>query len=951
MVRKGLFLLAGTALGLAASQGQAEAPSLADGDWPFYAGDEGGTRFSPLTEIDTTNVDRLEQAWSVRLRPEGGGALLGGTVPLVIDEVMYIPVGNAVLALDAATGEEIWRHEVSEGLARRSVSYWGGDGSLGPRLYYSTGNMLHAISVATGEFDPSFGDGGHVAIEGTPYNYPPSIFKNVMVIGANTAEDPRGESGNTRAYDARSGKKLWEFNTVPRPGEVGHETWLDDGWKDRSGTNMWVWYTTYDPVTNLLYHTLGSPSPNYYGGDRPGDNLFGNSVVALDLDTGEYRWHFQAIHHELWDWDLPAPPVLFEVEKDGKAIPALAETGKNGLMYILNRVTGEPIHGVNEQFVAAANVPGEWYSPTQPIPVKPRPLSNMYWDPSDVVTADITSEEHAQACRDLIDSYGGTFFNSGPFTPFFLHEPGDPPRASINRPHNGGVVWGGSAADPDRGIVYVNTSEGGSIGWIEKRDPEGDYGRGTGTSNQLYDRGSLTGPGAYSGFMAPFRVEDGRSVNLPCFKPPWGRLYAVDANSGDVLWESLLGTTEQLPEGKRETGANNSSGGPMATAGGLVFIGATSDRYFRAFDAATGKVLWQQKLDYAAQTIPMSYSAGGKQYVAVVASAATAPIRGPDGKPLNNEGVVVFALPEAQAVTTPEGALMQVNSELAYQPGELTEEQLMSSTRPLFRQESMNVFRRFPRETTEAMVKFYTEALALRSLNPIQLTATQQMILTGVGTGQIKLSAGQQGNRKYNLSGGWAGGTGIRFFALTYPDADIVRKRFRDAGFAEPEFVARGDGLHQALVTDPGGFDIVILIRRGAKDNSDDGVGVGIGVSDLEKSRAFYRDFVGLDELEAVPAPMLGTTLYPYRHKETTLMLYEAKGDAVDNGSAGIQYVISDAAFADAKAKRRKIAVETPLNKLGGFNLITVWLNDPDGVTNYFAQVGGTPRGGSTPAQ
>ncbi|HSG35381.1 MAG TPA: PQQ-binding-like beta-propeller repeat protein, partial [Sphingomonadaceae bacterium] len=524
------------------------------GDWPLYARDASGTRFAPMDDINRGNVASLEQAWSLALRPEGGGALLGGTVPIVIDGIMYVPTGTAVLALEGDSGEVIWRHEITGGLARRAVSYWPGDGEHSARIYYSTGSALHAISLATGEPDPGFGTGGSIAIEGTPYNYPPSIYKNVMVIGANTQEDPRGESGNTRAFDARTGAKLWEFNVVPRPGEVGHETWLDDGWKDRSGTNMWVWYTTYDPETNLLYHTLGSPSPNYYGGDRPGDNLFGNSIVALDLDSGEYRWHFQTIHHELWDWDLPAPPVLFDLTIDGKTVPALAETGKPGLMYILNRKTGEPIHGVNEHFVAAANVPGEWYSPTQPIPVKPKPLSNMYWDPSDVVTAEITNEEHAQACRDLLDSYGGTFFNSGPFTPFFLLDPKtDPPRASINRPHNGGVVWGGSAADPGRGIVYVNTSEGGSIGWIEERDPEGDYGRGTATSNQKYDRGSLIGPGAYSGFMASFEDEEGNSVTLPCFKPPWGRLYAVDANSGEIKWEKLLGLSEALGEDKQNT--------------------------------------------------------------------------------------------------------------------------------------------------------------------------------------------------------------------------------------------------------------------------------------------------------------------------------------------------------------------------------------------------------------
>jgi len=297
-------------------------------------------------------------------------------------------------------------------------------------------------------------------------------------------------------------------------------------------------------------------------------------------------------------------------------------------------------------------------------------------------------------------------------------------------------------------------------------------------------------------------------------------------------------------------------------------------------------------------------------------------------------------------ITTPEGAQMSVASDLAYEPGELTEAQLGSSTRDLFSQDSMNVFRRFPREKTEEMVKFYTGALALRSLSPIQLTSTQQMILTGVGTGQIKLSAGQGPGRKYDLEGGVGGGTGIRFFLLTYPDYRVVQQRFADAGFPVPEFVARGDGTRQAQVTDPGGFPIVIVTRPGLKDHSDEGVGVGINVSDLDRSRAFYREFVGLDELQAIPAPILGTTLYPYRHKETTLLLYHM-GDNThpDNGSAGIQYVVRDTPMVDAKAKHRGgIAVETPLNKLAGFDLVTVWLNDPDGVTNYFAQVGGARR-------
>ena len=314
---------------------------------------------------------------------------------------------------------------------------------------------------------------------------------------------------------------------------------------------------------------------------------------------------------------------------------------------------------------------------------------------------------------------------------------------------------------------------------------------------------------------------------------------------------------------------------------------------------------------------------------------------------LGGAALAVTGCANAQSTTvrTPEGAEMNVATDLAYKPGELTPEQLASSTRALFSQDSMNVFRRFPRDKTAEMVAFYTEALALRSLNPIQLTSTQQMILTGVGSGQIKLSAGQLGNRKYDLSGGATGGTGIRLFTLTYPDEATVKQRFAAAGLAEPQFVDQGDGTRAALLTDPGGFPVQVVIRPGAKDGSNDGVGIGIGVSNLEESRAFYREFVGLDELPPVEDRLLGVTKYPYRHKETTIFLYEAQGESADNGSAGIQYVVRDAPMVDAKAKSRGgIAVETPLNKLGGFDLVTVWLNDPDGVTNYFAQVGPNSR-------
>jgi len=629
---------------LGAASVQAETPP---GDWPLYARDNAGQRYVPLDQINAGNVGQLERAWTYRLRPDGGGLILAGTVPVVIGGTMYLPLGDAVVALEAHTGRELWRHAVVGGTPRRAVTYWPGNRRQHARLYYSTGTGLVALDARTGELARGFGTNGQMEFGGTPYGYPPSIVGDVLVIGALTPEISRGPSGNTRAYSAVTGEKLWEFQSIPGPGAAGHETWLDDGWQERPGANMWVWYTTADTEAGLLYMTLGSPGPNYWGGDRPGNNLFGNSLVAVDARTGEYRWHFQAIHHDLWDWDLPAPPVLIDVTRDGVRIPALALTGKNGLMYILDRRTGEPVHGVNEMLVARADVPGEYYPGTQPVPVRPQPLSRMHWTPEDVVSADDTNAAHAQACRDLLASYGGTFFNSGPFTPFFLHEAGDAPRASINLPHNGGSNWGGAAADP-RGFVYINTSESGSIGWIEARDPNGNYGRGTNGSSQPYDRGSLTGPGAYASFSAPFTGEDGRTATLPCIRPPWGRLIAVDGNSGEIAWAVPLGTTPEMGAAGAATGANNTFGGPMVTAGGLVFVGATADGIFRAFDAQNGALLWSQQLEYAANTIPISYrGSDGRQYVAVVAAGSGfgPPVMGPDG-PKNDESLIVWAIPE-----------------------------------------------------------------------------------------------------------------------------------------------------------------------------------------------------------------------------------------------------------------------------------------------------------------
>lgn len=360
-------------------------------------------------------------------------------------------------------------------------------------------------------------------------------------------------------------------------------------------------------------------------------NLFGNTLVAVDANTGKLKWYFQNVRHELWDYNLPPAPSLIDITKDGKKIPALVQVGKSGYMFILNRLTGKPVFGVEDRPVAQGDVPGEWYAPTQPFPVKPPPISRVSFTKDDLVTAADTTPEHAQACRELWEKSGG-LYNGGPFTPFLYHEDGNPSKASLVFPgFTGGANWGGTAVDPKLGYIFVNTHDAPAVGWMIKNPkytPDNKEG--------LVPYIRSAPPGLF-GFSAPVKDANGRTVGtLPCFRPPWGRLIAVNAATGDFAWDVPLGISEALPPEKQHTGANNSAGA-IATAGGLVFIGSTSDSRFRAFDSKTGKELWVTKLDHTATAIPMTYRGNhGKQYVAIVAASG-----GPD----RTRGLVVFAIP------------------------------------------------------------------------------------------------------------------------------------------------------------------------------------------------------------------------------------------------------------------------------------------------------------------
>jgi quinoprotein glucose dehydrogenase len=478
------------------------------------------------------------------------------------------------------------------------------------RVLFTAGSRLVAVDAASGARSPGFGENGEVDL-GVPYNSVPLVVEDVVVVGANTPPGAIGGIGNARAYDARTGAKLWEFSSVPQPGTVGHDTWAGDSWRGRLGANAWPFYFTVDTELGLVYLPLASPIPGAYGGDRGGDNLFGNSVVAVDVRTGAYRWHFQTIHHDLWDADPPAPPVLFDVEIVGRTVHALGVTTKSGYLYILNRETGSPLHGVMERPVPASDVPGELASPTQPIPVMPPPVARVSYAPSDLVTADDTSPEHAAACAALVASVG-EIVNEGPFTPWVYRRAGAAPRTTLLFPGLvGGPNWGGVAYDPASGHLFVFSQDVGSFGWMQD-DPDG--------TPQPYQR---SGPRP-----ANFDVAMG-DQRWPCQKPPWGRLVAVDPASGRVVWERPIGVTEGLPPERQNTGRPGRAGA-IVTGGGLLFIAATDDARIRALEAATGRELWTDRLDSPGNANPMTYlGTDGRQYVVVTATDAVLAYRLP----------------------------------------------------------------------------------------------------------------------------------------------------------------------------------------------------------------------------------------------------------------------------------------------------------------------------------
>ena len=610
-------------------------------DWTAYGQDPGNMRHSPLQQITPGNVADLAPAWTFHMRPpsmdvaaanpQPSPSLRGRfpvtkytgseMTPLVANGLMFLATPyRRVVAVDATTGAQVWAYDLPGGdaPAMRGVSYWPGGHGQGARILVATRNgLVIALSAQTGEPIRSFGSDGAVNLK-TPEilnGYPNSFFGfsspvlvlgDVFIAGGRIQEAPSlGAAGDVRGLDVRTGKLLWTFHTVPRPGEVGHDTWEGDSWNGRSGTNVWT-TVIGDAKRGIVYLPVAAPTYDRWGADRPGANLFGNSIVALDARTGKYRWHFQTVHHDIWDLDLPSANLV-EVKRDGRSIPAIAVMNKTSILFLLDRVSGKPIYDVHEAPVpTATDIPGEQVWPTQPMSVTP-PLAKLSYDDGDV--ASVTPELKAFCDKLIADKH---VVASKPFQPLRTDA------AVASFPGSlGGIDWGGAAFDPKRGVLVANTNNLAALATMAKQ-ADGSYGMKDG----------------YLYFWNP-------QTRQPCSAPPWGQLSGVDVNSGKIKWQVPLGVSDDLPEAQRNTGRIN-LGNPMVTGAGLVFIGATDDSRFRAFDTDTGKLLWEYKLPATASTGPISYRGrDGRQYVAVVATGG------------NNAGVrptaddvIAFALPK-----------------------------------------------------------------------------------------------------------------------------------------------------------------------------------------------------------------------------------------------------------------------------------------------------------------
>jgi quinoprotein glucose dehydrogenase len=671
-------------------------PSQRDVDWPVYTGQVEGQHYSPLTQINRTNVTKLKVQWTYDTGEEG----IIETNPLIVKRVLYAYTpSEKVIALDAATGKLLWKFDsgIKAEHWDRGLTYWT-DGKE-DRIFAGVMNYLYALDPKTGKPIPSFGEDGRVDLRKNlrgdykehyiSMDSPGLIYKDLIIVGGEMPETLPAAPGDIRAYDVRTGELRWSFHTIPHPGEFGYNTWPADAWKTSGAANNWAGMSL-DTARGIVYVPTGSAAFDFYGGDRVGDDLFADTLLALDANTGKRIWHFQGVHHDLWDRDFPSPPVLLTVKRDGKPIDAVAQTTKTGYLFLFDRVTGKPLFPIEEHSYPASTVPGEVASPTQPMPLKPAPYARQLLT-EDMLT-NRTPEAHAWAVEQF-----RTFRSQGLFIPFALD------KQTVNFPgFDGGAEWGGPAVDPRTGVIYINENEMAWTGGLAEGKPAGSPGEAIYRSQcsvchgadrsgsppafpslidvdkRLTDqqiiatihqgKGRMPAFAAFSDIQiqsllqflsgkqettaaaAPGSQEPKYSFTgykkfldpdrYPAIALPWGTLSAIDLNTGEYLWRIPFGEYPALAaNGMKNTGTEN-YGGAIVTASGLLFIGATVfDHKFHAFDSRTGKLLWETQLPYAGRATPATYKVEGKQYIVIATGAARF-------VPAPAEGIyVAFSLP------------------------------------------------------------------------------------------------------------------------------------------------------------------------------------------------------------------------------------------------------------------------------------------------------------------
>ena len=667
-------------------------------DWPVYGGNSSSTRYSPLRQINRSNVAQLAVAWTFDTA-DGAGA--SQTQPIVVDGVLYgLTPKHKVIALDGASGKELWRFDPgTPGRGpNRSVVYWASGNDR--RIFSAVDSFVYALNAGTGKPIPGFGKGGRIDLrEGLGRDpsrlsiiltSPGIIYKDLLIVGGRTPEALPAPPGDIRAYDVRTGQLRWSFHTIPHPGEFGYETWPKDAWSYTGSANNWAGMAL-DEKRGIVFVPTGSAATDFYGADRIGDNLFANTLIALDAGTGKRIWHFQGVRHDLWDRDFPSPPTLVTVNREGKVVDAVAQTTKQGWVYLFDRVTGKPLFPIEYRKYPGSSLPGEIAAETQPLPTKPAPFARQ------LLTEDMLTNRTPEAHQWALNRFR-ELRSEGQFVPFSVGK-----ETVLFPGFDGGAEWGGSAFDPETGLLFVNANDvpwsssmaenqGGASGKqlylnncanchgddLSGAPPQIPALNDIGSKRDHQQLAAVIRKGA--GRMPAFpnlRQPDVNAIvqfvtsgenkelsasedaaNIPRFRftgyhkfldpdgypavaPPWGTLNAINLSTGEYAWKIPLGEYPELAaKGMKDTGTEN-YGGPIVTAGGIVFIAATNfDRKFRAFDKQTGKLLWEATLPLAGNSTPATYETGGRQFVVVHATGG----KGKRGDPTG--GVyVAFALP------------------------------------------------------------------------------------------------------------------------------------------------------------------------------------------------------------------------------------------------------------------------------------------------------------------